>query len=320
MAPLKGNHGTPFLHDTEKPFLVALADVAMQDEFPSEGSNDVTTLKPQEVLEVLEGPRKESTGVTIRCRGKAVSDGKLGWFTVMSRQGQKCATLGEASYVCKAAIALTSDLDINKCDVVRKLDRGEVLNGIGEPTEDGETGVFRVHCRAVKDGAEGWVTLKGNYGTVYVQETGRQYTVVRKIPLQSGFQASSDEVRMIAEGEVFDVKDAAKEEQAEPVVRAQVRAVSSGAVGWVSVRPKTLRLWAPRYKCVQKAELKEKLEASSQVVRAVEIGETFELLDGPKEETTGGGLRFKVKASKDGVVGWIAAVDKGGKPLVESNR
>jgi len=286
----------------------------------SEESAEVATLRAHDVLEVLEGPRKEGTGKTVRAYGSAVGGGPAGWFTVTSRNGQECAVPATCKYTCKSAIALTSEKDISTCEVMRKLDKGELLTGLIAPEEDGETGVFRVRVKAAKDSAEGWVTLKGNAGTVYVEESGSQYKIVKKIPLQTGFQASSDELRMIAEDELFNVLQGPKEEQAEPVVRAKVRAASSGAEGWVTIRPKNLRLWAPRYRCLVGVPLQDDLKSDSKTVRALEIGEILELLDGPKGESTTSALRLKVRAAKDGVVGWVSAAGSEGKLNLECVR
>jgi len=122
---------------------------------------------------------------------------------------------------------------------------------------------------------------------VYVEAGGKQLTITKSMPLQKGFHTTSPVLRTIAEGEVFDVLEGPKEEHAEPIVRARVRAASSGEVGWVTVRQKALRTWAPRYRCIAGVHLEEKIGASSKAVRLLEPGEMLELLDGPKEDGAG---------------------------------
>merc|ERR1712130_568168 len=114
-------------------------------------------------------------------------------------------------------------------------------------------------------------------------------------------------------GEVFDVLDGPREEPAEPLVRSRVRAASSGAEGWVTVKPKSLRLWAPRYRSLATAALEHEFKPGSKAVRNLEIGELLELLDGPKEAIAGSALRLKVRASKDGNIGWVSAISSEGK-------
>jgi len=56
---VKGNRGTPFLVEAAKPFRVCTAEVVMEKDFKSDTLGTVKTLQTDEVLEVLEGPRKE---------------------------------------------------------------------------------------------------------------------------------------------------------------------------------------------------------------------------------------------------------------------
>jgi len=303
---LCGNQGTPFLQKADKPFLVATSEIPLQNQFTGPGLSDTAILRAQEVAEVLEGPRKDSMGVTKRVKGKSTTDGTVGWFALTDAQGHTSASESNTTYICKSAIALTSSREIENCKVLRKLDKNEVLTGLSPPEADGDSGVLRVHCQATKDGEQGWVTLKGNAGTVYVQATGRQYSILRDVPLRRGFQATSAEIRNAVGGETFDVLEGPKEERKEPTVRARVRAASSGAEGWVSVKQGQLRLWAPRYKCLASVSLDEQLKAGSKVLRNLRPGEILDMVDGPKEYAAGGALRLKVR-SKDGFVGWVTA-------------
>jgi len=283
-----------------------MSQIALQSQFASADGTDITTLRVQEVAEVLEGPRKDSTGVMKRVYGKSVRDGAVGWFAITDTQGHPCAEEGKATYTCRSAIALTSVRDIKECEVIRKLEKNEILTALGQPEQDGESGVLRIRGRASKDGAEGWVTMKGNAGTVYVEATGKQYTILKKVPLQKGFQATSGELRMTAVGESFDMLEGPKEEHTVPIVRARVRATSTGSEGWVTVRQEEMRLWAPRYKCVVATSLEDALQAGSKQLRKLEPGERLDLLDGPKEYSAGSALRLKLR-SKDGAIGWVTA-------------
>lgn len=321
---VRGNQGTPFLQDMPKPYLyVTQGDVlVMQDCFASEGGKDMDVLRSNEVLEVLEGPRREEMGNAVRAYGKTTTDGATGWFTVASRQGEECAKPGQSTYTCRAAIALTSAQDIATCEVLRKLDRGELLTVLEGPLSDEASGVQRIKAKSGKDGAEGWVTLKGNAGTVYVEETGRQYVITTPGPMQKEF-SPSDQVRVLAAGEVIDVLDGPKEEKLDPVIRLRARAASTGAVGWITLRPGTVKPWAPRYRCISALPLSDKLVLSeAKEVRQLEQGEILELTDGPRrqEGTTvpiDAPLRLKVRAAKDGAVGWVTPLGAEGQQLLE---
>merc|ERR1719506_1438329 len=101
---VKGNQGTAYLEETEKPCYFATETVPMQDGFQSEGCNELRALRPLEVIEVLEGPRKEAVGVAIRAKGKASADGAVGWFTLKSKQGATLAQPGQSCYTTTSAI------------------------------------------------------------------------------------------------------------------------------------------------------------------------------------------------------------------------
>mmetsp|Transcript_141276 Transcript_141276/g.439060 ORF Transcript_141276/g.439060 Transcript_141276/m.439060 type:complete len:1297 (+) Transcript_141276:2158-6048(+) len=313
----KGNQGTPFLVQCSKPAYFSTEELSLQDAFASEGSGEVRTVKPAEVLEVIEGPRKEVLGNALRARGKATSDGAVGWFTVRSKQGEDTVQPGKSTFTCTQSIALTSEMSIKDCKVLRKLDKGEAVTVLEGPLEDETAGVSRIRARAAKDDMEGWVTTKGNAGSVYIEETGRTYTVLTSIPLQTKFQTdSASEVRTLAEKETIELLEGPKEEKSNAPVRVNVRAVADGKTGWITLRKGTTKQWSPAYKCVAETPLTEGLEAGK-TLRSLEVGEALELLDGPRESAAEGVLRMRARAEKDGAIGWATILDADGQPLLE---
>jgi len=312
---LKGNHGTPFLQDTPKPYLVASEEILMQNNLDTEGATEIGTVKKHEILEVLEGPRKDSVTCPLRARAKALKDGVVGWFTVSIGQGQEFAKPGQTTYVCVSAIALTSDQDIASCTVLRKLDKDEVLTCLEGPLYDDKSSTSRIRAKAEKDGVEGWVTVKGNAGTVYVKEHSKQYVITKETPLQREIKIDTDQVRMLAEGEVLDVIKVA-EEQSEPVLRMHVRAMGGGVTGWVTKKKSNVVPWTAKYRCVAATSIDDKLETeAAKSLRTLEPGETMKFIDGPK--TSDNCMRIKVRTVKDGLEGWVTACNKEGKSMLE---
>jgi len=61
----------------------------------------------------------------------------------------------------------------------RKLDIGEVVDCLEEPSKDDATGLLRMKGKTEKDGKEGYITLSGNQGTVYF-ETYSSYAAFTK--------------------------------------------------------------------------------------------------------------------------------------------
>ncbi|CAE8721864.1 unnamed protein product [Polarella glacialis] len=248
---VKGNQGTPFLKETEKPFYT----VAGTDEVPlsadatktAVGSTPLRSLKLGEVMELIAGPKKESFANGLRARGKASSDGAMGWFTVRDKLGKAFVEADLKLYTCVSAVAMTSAFEI-KSDIVKKLSVGDTLTLEEGPAEEPSAGVTRIKGKTSKDGVVGWITVKGNAGTVYAENIAKQYTVLRAMPLQKALgSAASPTFRQLEVGEVLQVLEGPKDEVHQPELRAKVRAVSDGtegwanatedgAVGWVSVR------------------------------------------------------------------------------------
>lgn len=319
---VRGNQGTPFLQDAGKPCYYAAEPVALQDNFASADAKEVRRLKVNEVVEVLEGPRKEEMGNTIRGRGKTSKDASVGWFTIKSKTGEVFAEPGKMSYTVSSAIALTDSVDIKDCKVLRKLDKGEVLIVLEGPNEDLTSGVTRIKVTAAKDSKDGWVTVKGNAGSVYAEESGRNYVILKEIPLQNKFsevQSAATTVRNLAPQEMIELLEAPKEEKSEAPLRMRCRALTDGKVCWVGLKGQNFKRWSPHYKCVSPTALMDRLEVNddTQTTRKVNVGETFELLQGPTEEKELGVLRVKCKANKDMAIGWMTISGNQGKNFLE---
>jgi len=314
-----GNHGTLFLQSIPKPCRYATTEVSLQETFGSE-SKEIRKLKAFEVVELMEGPRTEVTGNAMRAKAKAVSDGAIGWFTIKSKQGSDMVQPGRSTYVCTSNIALTDVIDIKNCKVVRKLSKGEGLTVLEGPIEDENTKVPRIKARAASDGVEGWVTVRGNAGSVYAEESGKQVVVCRRVALQTAFEADSSEViRELAEEEVLEILEGPTEEVTDPPLRIRCRAAADGKVGWTTLRSDSFLPCSSTYRCVAPAAMHDALSPeSAATVRRLEVGEEVELFEGPREEVGFGVLRLRGRALKDGATGWVTVAGNQGKPFLEA--
>jgi len=314
----KGNKGTPYLQETPKPCFFATKEAVMEDDYSSDGCKPVRSLKPGEVIEVLEGPRKEAVGSSLRARGRAISDGATGWFTTRNKHGSDCVETGRTTYKCLAGIALTDAMDIKTSNPLRKLEAGEIVLLLEGPSEDAAAGVKRIRVQALKDLARGWITCKGSAGKIFAEESGQQTVVTRAVPLQAAFPSNSAPVRMLRELEFVEVLEGPREERSEAGVRVRGCAVSDGRIGWVTVCGGNLRPWSPSYRCVRPAPLHDSFFSSgTQPLRELEVGEMVELLEGPRLDASLGILRLKGRAEKDGTVGWATIADAECKPFLE---
>jgi len=317
---VKGNHGTPFLQEVEKPFYACNTEMSLETDF--EGSNAVRMLKEDEVVELLEGPRKEEVPDAIRAKVKAASDGATGWLTLKNPRGVAFAEPNSNYYIITSSVALTDTLDIKNCSVVRKLSAGEALIVDGEPSPDNEANITRVKGKAAKDGKEGYITVKGNAGTVYAAPSEKYYAVVKEAPLHKQFKSDSAEtVRMLEVGEAVEVVEGPRSETMEPAVRVKGRALHDGAVGWIALRPDSVRAWTAYYKCTEAADLlKNQVGKDKEIIRQVAVGEVVELLEGPTilEEDGKKTVCMRGRAEKDGAIGWVIVRDASGKLLFDN--
>merc|ERR1712176_1756498 len=179
--------------------------------------------------------------------------------------------------------------------------------------EDKDSGIERIKGKALKDDAEGWVTVKGNAGTVYAEVSSKHYSVMFEVPLHKKFPSEGSEtVRELAKGEAIQALEPPKEETFSPAVRVKGRALSDGSVGWITVTKENVKPWTPFYKCAKATPIhNEMLVEGATVARELEVGEKVELLEGPKVE--GKQIRIKARVEKDGTIGWMSIKDSDGK-------
>jgi len=316
---VKGNQGTPFLKETEKPWYACIREEALEKEFATASAERIRPLKFDELLEVLEGPRDEVLAAAKLAKVKAASDSALGWFTVQDKHGEILAEPTKV-YIVTKLIAMTDDVEIKSCKVVRKAEVGEVIEILEEPVTQ-STGIMRLKGKAVKDGKQGWITIKGNAGTVYAEESSSYYEIKKSVSLQKKFGSESIEVvRTLQVGEKVNILEGPKEEKVTPTRRMKVRASIDGAVGWVTMTAKdpSLKAWTPRYICTRDTGLNSTKEVKGgEQVRRLEKGEFVELLEGPIEDGDLGVLRIRARAEKDHAEGWATLRGNQGTPFLE---
>ncbi|CAK0822265.1 unnamed protein product [Prorocentrum cordatum] len=314
---VKGNQGTSFLEEVDKPYYVCSASMALDMDAKGKSEVPVRALLAGEAVELVEGPLKERLQPNTRARGKAVSDGATGWVTVVSSRGATFLEEGRF-FTCVAAVPLTDELGANEAKVLKQLVPGEVIAATDqEPAED--DGALRMKARTLKDELEGWVTMKSQTGQPYVTASSKYYTVLEEVPVQKSLDAASAATaRALVKGEVFQVLEGPKEESSVLSRRARVKAVADGAVGWITLGAQTPE-WVPYYTCKRPTPMHTTASPEGAAeVRQLAVGEEIELLDGPKAE--GDVLRLRGRAKSDGATGWVTIRSDGAGVDLEPSR
>merc|ERR1712203_1200297 len=112
---------------------------------------------------------------------------------------------------------MTDSSNIKTSKVIRKLGVDEkFLATTGNVVEDKAAGITRLQGKAIDDGKEGWITVKGNAGTVYADFVSGAYSVVREVNMYKSFNESKVSIiRKLEVGETFTILEGPKEDKVE---------------------------------------------------------------------------------------------------------
>jgi len=148
---------------------------------------------------------------------------------------EKFSELIRLFYKVSKASVLTAEVTI-KSKTLRRLDLGEVVEALDAPKKDDDIGVTRMRCKAVTDGLEGFVTISGNQGTVFLEPGGNTYKCIKDTYITADLSvAEGKNVRKIRVGEVVDILEFETKDESCNVKRIKVKAKTDGATGWVTV-------------------------------------------------------------------------------------
>jgi len=296
---LKGTAGTVFLERCAKPYLCCREEFILQGAFEA-SSDEVLKIHAGQVVEVLEGPRREPATECLRVRCRAVKDGKMGFITLKDAAGNDLSESVKV-LVCRLGTTLTTDLDVSASKTVRKVEIGEVFEALDSAKEDEKRKLSRVKVRTWRDDKEGWVTLTGNSGTCYVEESDQHHIVKKTLPMETAFRSGSAVLRQLEEKEVFELLEAPKTEKKEGDQRMRGRLADQE--GWFTLS-KFLTPWSPRYRCTRSIDLTEGLGGDSAVVSKLQSGELVEALELPQFDDAQGVVSVRIRVEKDNTLGY----------------
>merc|ERR1719326_1718009 len=120
---------------------------------------------------------------------------------------------------------------------------------------------------------------------------------------------SSKVLRKLVEDEMFEAFTEAKADSTTGVTRVEGKAAKDGQVGWITLRGNAGTTFAeliPKYYSVLKECALNKREQGLDEARKLEVGETFQVQEGPKEEKAAPQSRIKCRAASDKALGWVS--------------
>merc|ERR1719204_2088243 len=210
--------------------------------------------------------------------------------------------------ICRQSIALTPNFDIGNGKPLRKLEVGEALEVISEEQKDDKRGMVRCQARSKMDGKEGWVTLKGNQGTAYMEESDRHYTCKAPVSLETRFECGTALVRTLEAGELFEMLEGPRMEVKEGASRLRGRSLTDGSEGWITGPGEVTVPWTPAHRCRQSTPLTESADPASRALRELDVDEAVEALEAPQSER--GLMRVRVRCEQDGALGFATVQDR----------
>lgn len=219
---------------------------------------------------------------------------------------------------------MTTSFDVKDSKTVRKLQVDEVIEVLESRKTEGAIGLSRVRCRALFDHKEGWATLTGNQGTAFMDKCAKPYYCCEEEDTagQSSFDSSSDEACKIQPGEVLELLEGPRQEEPQESQRMKGKS-SDGKVGWVTLKDAQGNVnleKAPLLVCNQIIAITTTYDiVEGKAIRKLDVGETLEVLEGPKEDSVRGLTRVKARAKSDDKEGWVTIKGSKGTSYVEES-
>jgi len=234
---------------------------------------------------------------------------------------------------------ITSELQVTGSNSLRQAKPDEVAELLEGPIEEPQMKVWRVRCRFMADGMEGFMTLRGTDGVAHLQDWRALFKILRDVQLTEKFERPVDKkylqrtlgleeeeeraeredgLEATKEPEIVSMKEdvnlVLEEEETQhfdpedPEGADPQNGDSRGALAQAQEDELSMPLGFQLLKHVDSPEPEEPDEG----FRRLREGELVEVLQWPSNHLESGLTRMKVQAQSDGSVGWITQTNTDG--------
>jgi len=132
-------------------------------------SKTLRRLEIGEVVEAIEGPKKEEEVGVQRVKCRAANDSIVGWVTVAGNQGTIFLEPGGSRMACVKETVFTDGLSAKDSATIRPIAPGEIIKILEFDKKDKSTDVMRIKGESMLDGVTGWITVAGSQGTIFLE-------------------------------------------------------------------------------------------------------------------------------------------------------
>jgi len=157
----KGSKGTVYAEAADRKYVI-VKEVELQNKFATGSHNAKRMLEVGETIQLLDGPREEKSLPAKRIKVCALNDKAVGWITKADSLVKKWQPLYRVAVAVPLQLAKSSSLAAEGSEPVRELSKGEQVELLEGPCK--EESEVRMKCRALKDSAIGWVTVRDENG------------------------------------------------------------------------------------------------------------------------------------------------------------
>jgi len=141
-----------------------------------DGATTVCQLEESDILELVDGPQRDTSSGALRIQAKVAGTDNVGWVTVEGNKGTKFLKEGGRKLRVVKETILTDglELDADAAEASKldhqptKLKVGEILELLGGPQKEEKTGLVRLKAKSKTANAVGWVTFKSSQGVRFL--------------------------------------------------------------------------------------------------------------------------------------------------------